>query len=255
MVSRFFIESSLSVSQKEKGFMMRRTASEILSDLEIRVARLENLTASETEADLSGVTRFLRESIYDSRELDLEELAESKAVSSFGDYFLVPLSEAERKVDVRPDSVFEDYLGNEFVLIHNESTPLIGSKYLVLAETLLSNTGKEVVNVMRKFKIKVRGVNQSLIRKIVRKGFGLYLADEFTAKKASFDYLKRDMDSYAFIPPFEVNREIRNYLRMSLREDLIEEKLMRKFKVNRARAQRMMSEYHRNKFASQRRFR
>ena len=234
---------------------MRRTASEILSDLEIRIARLENLTASETEADLSSVKRFLRESIYDPRELDLEELAESKSVSSFEDYFLVPLSEAKRKVDVRPDSVFEDYPGNEFVLIRNESTPLIGIKYLVSAETLLSNTGKEVVDVMRRLKIKVRGVSQSVIRKVVRKGLGLYLADEFTAKKASFDYLNRDLDRYAFIPPFEVNSEIRTWLKMSLREDLIEEKLMRKFKVNRARAQRMLSEYHRNKFASLRRFR
>lgn len=237
---------------------MRRTASEILNDLEIRIARLEDRsyrTASETEADFSSVKRFFRESIYDPRELDLEELAEDEAVLSVGDYYLVPLSVAKRKVLVSSGEVFENLEGEKFVLINNESIPVIGSKYLVRGETLLSSTSREVVSVMRKMNIRVRERDASLVKKIERRGLGdLLVGAGLLDRRASFDYLDRDMDHYAFIPPYEVNSEIRTWLSMGLREDLIEEKLMRKFKVNRARAQRMMSEYHRNKYASRRRF-
>lgn len=238
---------------------MRRTASEILSDLEIRIARLEEQpyrTASETEADLSSVKRFLRESIYSPRELDIEELAEESSVLSKGNYHLVPLREAKKKLSVGSGEVFEDKSGREFVLAYNEDTPIFGGKSLIKGEGLLSPKGREIVSVMREMRVQVREEDPSIARELVGEGLRrLLVGGGLLNRRASFSYLDRDMDDYTFIPPYEIKDEIRTWLRMGLREDLIEEKLMRKFKVKRKRAQRMLTEYQRNKLASQRRFR
>jgi hypothetical protein len=59
--------------------MMRRTASEILSDLEIRIARLENLTASETEAGLGG---WLKRKVFDERTEILQKLLEDDQIDT-----------------------------------------------------------------------------------------------------------------------------------------------------------------------------
>ncbi len=107
---------------------------------------------------------------------------------------------------------------------------------------------------MGEMNIRVRERDSSLVKKIERKGLEDLLArGGLLDRRASFEYLNRDMDLHAFIPPYEVNSEIRTWLSMGLREDLIEEKLMRNFKVSRARAERMMSEYHRDKYATRRR--
>jgi hypothetical protein len=88
--------------------MMRRTASEILSDLEIRVARLEHLTASETEAGIGG---WLKRKIFDERSellqnlLEADEIERERYVHPHRNYVFCHLRDVKRHMKVEKNEM------------------------------------------------------------------------------------------------------------------------------------------------------
>ena len=160
---------------------MKRSASEVLSDLEIRVARLENLTASETEAGYKEVRQWFREKLYYEKELLIDELFQNHHPHvSVGNFHFMRLKDAKKYLPVikHNEKVFGFYNAYYYVLIYHDMTPLLGSSYVVNSDMLASrgSLSSEVAEALEDVEVRIACSDERTQEKIKKLGRGHLIA-------------------------------------------------------------------------------